>query len=431
MTALRPVLPKNELWAIEAWLSTFLPYQISWLLEPERFAVCLKARQIGMSHTTAAAAVLWAVAMGETTMIVSTDLETAGVVLDMCFKHAKVLEKLGSKRARCRMRGSHIIFEHGEIVVRPASSGGRGFSGNVFLDEFAYVEKPEELWDGAAAVALHGQSKIRVSSTPNGVGNAFHNLWNNPKANKGWKKHKVSLSDARASGLQLEEDICWKMAKGDPRIYSQIFECSFLDSSEQYIPTQLVMDAKSNDTTIFGGTSYAGYDVGGKKDLSVLVHIKQASNNSVWVQSPIWTGLRTQWQREKENIFETVYSQDIRKICMDETGMGSGLVNEMIQRIGHRVEGVNFNVKSKEEMASDLYQAFASGMIKIPDDPELIKDILSIRRIVTDTGKVSYDAPSTVDGHADRFWALALAVHACTNKPGKRVAKGPGDFGNT
>lgn len=423
-------LPKNELAAIQAWLTTFFPYQLAWLLEPERFAMCLKARQIGMSHSTAAAAVLWAVAMGETTLIISTDLETAGVVLDMCFKHAKVLEKLGSKRARCRLKGGHIIFERGEIVVRPASSGGRGFAGNIFLDEFAYVEKPEILWDSALAVALHGNSKVRVSSTPNGVGNVFHDLWTNPVSHKGWKQHKVDIHYARSQGLDLPEELCWKIAKGDPRIYGQIFECSFLDSSEQYIPTHLVMDAVRENTIVVMGDSFAGYDHGDQKDLSVLIHIRQVPDNSVWVQS-IWTGKRTEWREEKKNIFETVYNHDIRKICMDQTGMGSGLVREMQQRMGHVVEGVNFNLKSKEEMVTDLYQAFATDMIRIPRDPALIKDILSIRRIITTAGNVTYDAPSTVEGHADRFWALALAVHACTNKPGRRVAKGPGDFGNT
>ncbi len=393
--------------------------------------MCLKARQIGMSHTTAAAAVLWAVAMGETTLIISTDLETAGVVLDMCFKHARVLQALGSKWAKCRVKGAHIIFEDGgEIIIRPASSGGRGFSGNVFLDEFAYVEKPKELWDSAMAVALHGSSKVRVSSTPNGVGNNFHKLWDDPKENEGWAKHKVDISTARADGLKLADDICWRMAKGDSRIYGQIFNCSFLDSSEQYIPTKMVMDAVLEDTSVIIGESYAGYDVGDRKDLSVLLRLTQVPDNSVWVQS-IWTGKRTEWQKEKENIFETFYMYNVRKMCMDQTGAGSGLVKEMQQRIGHKIEGIIFSLKSKEEMVTDVYQAFATGMIKIPNDPELIKDILSIRRIITTAGNVTYDAPSTVDGHADRFWALALAVHACANKPGKRVAKGPGDFENT
>jgi phage FluMu gp28-like protein len=432
MTALRPVLQKTELFAIEAWLTTFFPYQLAWLLEPSRFAMCLKARQIGMSHTTAAAAVLWAVAMGETTMIISTDLETAGVVLQMCFKHAKVLEKLGAKQAKCRMRGAHILFDNGgEIVVRPASSGGRGFSGNVFLDEFAYVENPKELWDSASSLAMHGFSKIRVSSTPNGVGNEFHNLWTNPLAYKGWKQHKVGIKEAREGGLELEDELCWRIAKGDARVYAQIYECSFLDSSEQYIPTKMVMDAIMEDTEVVIGETYGGYDVGLEKDLSVLVRLRQVLDNSVWVQS-IWTGKRTEWAKQKEVIFQAFYDHDIKKFCMDSTGLGTGLVKEVQALIsGHKVEGVPFSLKSKEEMMTDMYQAFAAGMIKIPNDPDLIRDILSIRRIVTESGNVRYDAPSTADGHADRAWALALAIHACANKPGKRVARGPGDFDNT
>ena len=41
----------------------------------------------------------------------------------------------------------------------------------------------------------------------------------------------------------------------------------------------------------------------------------------------------------------------------------------------------------------------------------------SIRRIVTKQASVRYDAPNTDKGHADRAWALALAVYAAANRP--------------
>lgn len=385
-----------------------------------------------MSHTTAAATVLWGVFLGETTTVISVGEREAREVVDMAFKHAKVLEKLGSKWAKCRLKGDGILFERGgRVLALPASSGGRGFSGNVFLDEFAYLEKPKEVWDGAAAVVLHGYSKMRVSSTPNGVGNAYHNLWTNPQENKGWVKHQVSLQDALAAGMEVDIDACWKMAKGDPRVFSQLFECSFLDGNEQYIPTKLILDAREEDSIVIMGDIYAGYDVGLENDLSAMVILRQTPDNKVWVQS-VRIGKRVDWHEQKRLIFEDFDNNDIRKLAVDQTGMGTGLVSELQMILGrHKVEGVKFSLQSKEEMATDMYQGFAAGMVRIPYDEALVKDLISIRRIITDSGNVRYDAAQTADGHADRAWALALAIHACTNKPGKRVMRGPGDFGNT
>lgn len=384
-----------------------------------------------MSHTTAAATVLWAAFLGETTTIISVGEREAAEVVQMAFKHTQVLQDMGSRWARCRLRGNELLFENGSgrVLALPSSSAGRGFSGNVFLDEFAYQEKPDAVWDGAIAVALHGY-RVRVSSTPNGVGNAFHALWTQDKQNKGWSKHFVDIRTAIKAGLRINVADCWKQAKGDPRLFGQLFEGSFLDGNEQYIPTKLVEAAMSDDTHVEFGEWYAGYDVGLKNDLSALVLLRQTRDNRVWVQG-IHVGKRVDWQLQKEAIFGAFRNHPIKKLCVDETGMGIGLVSELTARLGRsKVEGVVFSLQSKEVLATDMYQAFATGMIKIPRDQDLLRDILSIRRIITQSGKVTYDAPHTQDGHADRAWALALAIHACATKPGKRTMRGPGDFEN-
>jgi phage FluMu gp28-like protein len=285
---------------------------------------------------------------------------------------------------------------------------------------------------------LHGY-RLRVSSTPNGVGNDFHRLWTDEKENAGWSKHQTTLEDAFRDGLVPEEDRaafladCWKMAKGDPRLFSQLFKCSFLDGNEQYIPTVLVQAAILQDTFVDESVSvtYAGYDVGLVNDLSCLVIVRQTQDNRVWVQR-VDVGKRTDWDLQQENIYQAFQDYGIKRLCIDETGMGVGLVKLLQKRLGtQKVVGVNFNLKSKEELATDAYQAFGDKMIHIPNDYALVKDILSIRRIITTSGNVRYDAPHTDDGHADRAWALFLAIHACTNKPSTRTSLGAGDFENT
>jgi len=42
------------------------------------------------------------------------------------------------------------------------------------------------------------------------------------------------------------------------------------------------------------------------------------------------------------------------------------------------------------------------------------QELASIRRIITAAGNIRYDAPRTSEGRADRAWALALALYACS-----------------
>jgi phage FluMu gp28-like protein len=51
--------------------------------------------------------------------------------------------------------------------------------------------------------------------------------------------------------------------------------------------------------------------------------------------------------------------------------------------------------------------------------------------MVTESGAIRFDAPRTVDGHADRAWSLALALHACSKQVGGVTETGPGDHEGT
>ena len=49
----------------------------------------------------------------------------------------------------------------------------------------------------------------------------------------------------------------------------------------------------------------------------------------------------------------------------------------------------------------------------IPKDEDIRRSLHSIKKTLTSTGKARFDAERTEQtGHADHFWALALAVHA-------------------
>lgn len=424
MAQLRKSLPAREFSAVEAWCSTFYGYQRRWLLDWQRFSLTLKARQIGASHTIGAAGpVIWAM-LGETTTIISLGERESLEVVDKAERHSRVLAELGSRWAVAKPKGGALLFPNtgGRIIALPQTSGGRSYSGNVVLDEAAYFEKPERVWDGAAGTVMHGY-KLRVMSTPNGVGGLFHKLWTDPRAHDGYSRHAVTIDEARADGLEVDDVECWKMARGDPRVYDQLFRCSFLDGDAQYLPTPLIERSTTDESPPHDGEVFAGLDIGKSRDRTVLVLVVRDRGGVHWVMH-----VETRRQTTDDDVQQLAalaFGTGARRLCVDATGLGAFPAETMRRRWGRRVEPVAFTTSSKEDLATTLYQRLADDALRIPRAETMLRDDLcAIRRTVTSAGNVRYDAPATAEGHADSAWALALALHACAGPDRRRRVVG-------
>lgn len=418
-------LPEREWKAVECWLTTFYDFQLEWLLDWGRFALLNKSRQIGASHTYGAAAVLWGL-FGEKSTIVSVGEREGLIVLGHVNGHVNMLTSLGSRwAAPVRKTRLDIDFTSGgHIEVLPSTSAARGFSGNVLLDEFAYHEAPEKVWDSASGAVLHA-GRMRVMSTPNGVGNLWHTLFTDPDQHRGYRLHQTTLEQAIASGMRVNKDDCMKQARGDMRVYDQLFNCSFLGGEFQYIPNEAVNACSTDNLYTFDGHYYAGLDIGRNADKTVLIVVRKDPHTGLRTLAHVDAFKRTDYALLQQIVQQAFARFRIKRLCVDSTGIGSFPVEQMQKKHGRsRVEAVHFTLQSKEELATGLYSAFTERTVRIPKTDEAIKglqagvadqlrqDICSIRRETTKAGNVRYDAPHTQKGHADSAWALALALHA-------------------
>ena len=118
---------------------------------------------------------------------------------------------------------------------------------------------------------------------------------------------------------------------------------------------------------------------------------------------------------EQEAIFDQLFRNfHVQKACIDQTGIGRQFLERAQTRIGmHAIEGVQFTQNTKDDLAYHLKTHVDRHTLRIPREETLITDLLSLR--INENARLS--AQHSSNGHADRFWALALALQASRNTP--------------
>ncbi|STZ02834.1 terminase large subunit domain-containing protein [Moraxella equi] len=113
----------------------------------------------------------------------------------------------------------------------------RGFSANVFLDEFAFHADSRTIWKALFPVISAG-FKLRVVSTPNGKGNKFYELMTNLN-NKAWSRHITDIYTAVAYGLPRDIDEL-KEGLNDDDAWQQEYELKWLDEASAWLSYDLI-----------------------------------------------------------------------------------------------------------------------------------------------------------------------------------------------
>lgn len=201
-------------------------------------------------------------------------------------------------------------------------------------------------------------------------------------------------------------------------VWQQEYCCNPLDETSAFLTYEMILAAEKAPEEILQplnqlkGDIYVGFDVARKQDLSVIVLAEKAYN--ALIVRHLITLKNTPFSEQKRLLFDILKLPSIRRCCIDASGLGMNLAEEAQQYFGaYRVEPVTFSAPVKAELATDLRIAFEDHALFIPAQPELRADLHSIKRVTTIAGNIRFDAErSETDGHADRFWALALATHA-------------------
>ncbi len=364
-----------------------------------------------------------------------------------------------------------------EAIWRAAfATATRGFQIEIISTPNGTRGKYYELAKAAALVDYDSNSQCSAQRPPPlGPGGRGH------RAQQGeWSAHWVDLGEARAQGFKVDVEAL-RAAIADDDAWQQEYCCRFLSEASHFIPPELVVAAESSSasTTLGEGTAsrseaetlserseskgavpktmlraappgkgsgenrigfpqrpcYIGVDIGRKRDLTVLWLLE--------VENPLAPPeSRTYLTRGVQTLDRQPFAQqravldallalrgeseishlrfEIQRCAVDATGLGAMLAEELATRWGARVEPIVFTGSVKEALAVRVKRLLEERRLKIPYDPAIRAALGAIKRYVTPAGNVRFDAERTDAGHADYFWALALALHAA-DEPGLGV----------
>lgn len=394
-----------------------MPYQQRWINDAARIKLWVASRQIGKSFTIALETVTEALEKRCNSLIVSASERQSKEVMEKVFSHLRYLKVRTQDIIKAeRETKEEVRLPNGSrILSLPASPNTvRGFSGHVFLDEFALHRDSREIWQALFPTITRGY-RLRITSTPKGKQNMFYDLYAHGKE---ISIHETDIYKAVEEGLSVSIDELRANA-GDPDTWAQEYECAFLDEATAYITYEMIASCESEKTlwsdikTVLPhmphSDMYLGVDIGRKRDLTVM-WICEKLGDVFWARH-IRCLEKAPFRVQREELFDLI--PYCRRTCIDATGLGMQLAEECQERFGtYAVEPVTFTQPVKEDLAVTLRRRFEDREVRIPVDREIREDIHSVKKTTTSAGNIRFDAERNESGHADRFWALALAVHA-------------------
>lgn len=407
-----------------------LPYQEKWVKDESRFKIVNKARQTGFSFAASLEVVLDALRRKTLWVLLSKGERQSRELMEKVQMHCRGINLLAkSKEINFKIGESSYkqlemqLPNGSRIIALPANPDtARGFSGNVVLDEFAFHADSKAIWKALYPTITRGY-KLRIISTPNGIGNQFEKIYHD--TTNQWSKHEVDIYSAVKDGLKVDLEALRREA-GDEDTWQQEYCCQFLDEASSYLTYELIDGCSSGparrslpDDIAAEAELYLGFDIARKKHLSVI-----------WLMEKDGGQYRTICVKEMRNVtFRGQYEElkkflslpQLARACIDATGIGAQLAEAAREDFGGVAEPVIFSAGAKEDMAVYVRGLFEDRYIKIPKDDKIRDDLHSVRKIVTASGNIRYEAPETEDGHADRFWAMALAANAGRNKRAIKV----------
>jgi len=361
------------------------------LLEAKKNVVIRAGRQVGKSTGVALKAFFYALENPDKTiLIVAASQRQSGLLFE---KVKSLFVEAEPELIAEDPTLTRLILKNGtRIYSLPAGRTGyaiRGFSIDLLIaDEAAFIS--EAVWVALIPMLAVTQGKLILLSTPFGKGGYFYECF----GDKDYIHFHINSEHCpRIPKTFLDKEKA-RMSKME---YAQEYLGEFIEEFTQFFKTELIkksctfMEWSYKDNYNSGYKYYLGIDVaryGGDENAFVILEmdslkmmrvVKIITTKNI---STVDTIGRTQ---ELDSRFK------FRKIFVDDSGVGGGVTDVLIDNLGKKVVGINNASKSidkegkkqhkilKEDLYSNLLVLMENKRIEFIDDPQLKRSLASVR----------------------------------------------------
>jgi phage FluMu gp28-like protein len=429
--------------------SYFLPYQDRWIDDAAPLKISEKSRRVGFTYATSYRAFKKCLERRNFTQWVSSrDMLTAKeFITDYVARWCKLANVVAKGIAGENVEVFDPVKDIRAFIVEFPQTGSRivslsstpevfaGKGGDVILDELDLHENAGSAYDMARPCTTWGGqveivSAYKVDGSPNSV---FAKLCQDARGSNPMKAslHRVTLDDAIAQGFvervnqvanstYTREDFRAMIRAGcrTESAFQSQYMCNPQDDGGALLPYELVFACEATPEAIaavpVSAPAYLGIDVGRKHDLSVFWLLRRVGD-VLWT-TQIRTLAKTLFRVQFEEASKLIRAENVQRCCIDATGIGAQLAEDLRLTFGARVEEVKFTHPVQMEVGMPMLPLFQDRGIRIPAEQSVREGLHKVRKTVTAANNVRLEADSDEAGHADEFWACALAVHAAHNR---------------
>ncbi len=434
-------------------------FQVAHLNDDSIFRIENKSRQIAWSFLIAMESVGDAILDAQDSIFVSINLEEAKEKI----RYAKAVYEnieLGGLPKLVIDNQLELEFDNGARLTSHPSTPPRGRAkANVKLDEFAHVQRDRQIYTAAIPIISKG-GKIRIGSSPFGASGVFWEIdTESLQKYPGYTRKKTPWWEVQAFCKNVRE--ARKLAPsmetfdrvelfGNDRIkaifanvpiedFQQEYEAQFVDETTAWITWNEIALNQNNDllclkaicknddieaafekidrlyAEIEKGNAEAavavGGDIGRTRNASEFFVVGLGNTNNFPLRLML-TLENCSFESQKAVLKKLFEVLPVVGGELDKNGLGMQLAEEMQEAFPYKVRGAQFTQESKKLWATDVKMLFQKRQVPIPVDRDLAYQIHSIKKIISSSKNLIFDTDRNEKHHADKFWALALALAA-------------------
>lgn len=331
-------------------------------------------------------------------------------------------------------------------------SSVQGYTGDLYLDECAWVRNFDGIEEVAKAMALQSLYRSTYFTTPSTMDHDFYKLWAGITYNRDRPKkdhisvdisHKnlrhgklcddgvwrqiVTLEDAVNDGYTLI-DLDKVKRKYSPSSYAMLCMCQFSRGSDGVFKfTELhraLVDAQavwkdfspSADRPLGGAPVWVGYDPSGLGEdaaaICVLAPPMNAGDKYRLVEVARLDN--ADYDDQTDALKSIIARYNVVYMGIDNQGVGDG-VFQQVGKFFPQATAIRYSPESKAAMVIKMQSLLKRNYLEIDNVylDDVLPAMLAIQRSTTSGGLATYSAKRSEEtGHADVAWAL---LHALDN----------------